>query len=343
MEYKINQVLNEYKDYMEWIKSEGIKGGISSKRTVETYYMYVKDFINFTGNIHFVPYDIKRYFDYKESKNKSELSPYTKNVIISSLLSFIKFMVSKGDEHFVYLNDRIRKCDFNEFFAMREVYSKYFTKSLSLEEIKKLLNIFNDKVEIYSGIVLLFWSGARPGELTEKLYLAIKGIKGYVDFNNKKFKIENEKWRVPEKINVDKHMSYFRVIPWSDEINEYVREWCNYLLEAKNKWNEKNFRRILDKALYSRRRTINNLLNIEGNIRITPKTARYTVETELRKVLPQHLVNYWLGHKTLFVFQNDNYNKQSNVFALYTDVEVIGEYLRDILINERKHFLLNII
>jgi len=347
--------IDEFKDYLA--------SNYYSKRTVDTYIYFINDFNNFLNDngidiTEFEPYHIIEYIKYKskikrkkigkdtytiihENRN-DDLSTFTENTIKASIISFIKFMASMGNKRFksMAIETTIGTIDILKI-KTRKMIRKQKPKSIPLNDIKKILDIYSDKPEYYSGLVILFWTGARPVELTEKLYYAlndsvIDGVKCYVDFENQKFKIETAK-------RVDPYR--FRVIPWCDEINEYMYDWCNFIKRKHGKVKSDYFHRLLDTITKSRRKKIIESIGYS----ISPKYARYTVETELRNVIQQHYVNYWLGHKLpKYVIDVDGRKVDvshgiSATMVVYTDPERTCEQLREKLIYNGKHFMLNII
>lgn len=335
-----------------------------SRRTIETYSYFITDFAKFLNEnskniLRFTPYDVEEYldklnkikrikigkekYDVMEVDRNDKISTYTENTVKSAVISFIKFMASTGDEYFQQMLRDIKNEMYDIFkIKTRKKVIKTFPRALTKNEVKKVLGVFNDRAEFYSGVVLLFWTGARAGELTEKLYLAlneevIDGVKCYVDFKNQKFKIETEK-------RDDK--GRFRVLPWCDEIDEEVKTWCNFIKEKKKTWKDEHFRRLLDTIIRQRAKRIEDVIGY----RISPKYARYTVETELRKVLPQHYVDYWLGHKypkelieSEDIILKIHRGVGSPMATVYSDPEMTCEHLRDELIVKRKHYMFEVL
>ena len=283
---------------------------------------------------------------FREGYLKKNL-PQTKNITNSALRAFVRFMseISTEEEKDKYreLFQDLQMKKGKSVLAISTLNIKPVYKTVALDtwQVRKLIDIFSDKIEVQAGLVLAFWFGWRAVEGTKHLLLALNREDGYVDFKNRRLMIRNAKQRSARFTH--------RILPWCEELDEYMFIWCNFLKDYVKKGKGKRLEEFLTKKLKGRRNEINYSLQLPSDVVITEKTARYTVETKFKEAgISQRDIDTWLGHVSISEEYETGERRYryiaSTSASSYTDLEKICENVfRKELIENRKHFMFEVL
>ena len=157
--------------------------------------------------------------------------------------------------------------------------------SLTPVELKKFLKVFRDSEvseELYAGVVVLFYFGARSGEMAGLI------AEAEIDLKKRSMKIQTEKTHAE------------RYLSWGPEMDRYMKTWYSLAskgLKYPGAWITKRMKQELrsSKILFF-------------DTEITSRTARRTFETQMRIAGVQDIIiRAVLGHT------------QSGISDVYTD------------------------
>ena len=149
--------------------------------------------------------------------------------------------------------------------------------SLTTDELKKFLKMLRDKKvskDLYAGIIVLFYFGARSGELAGLLSAA------KIDFKSRNMHIQTEKTGVE------------RYISWDARLDPYIKVWYSLVMKKKGglpypgQWLTKTMKKELktEKIVFEK-------------TDITSRTCRRTFETQMRRqMIPDIVIRAVLGH-----------------------------------------------
>ena len=131
--------------------------------------------------------------------------------------------------------------------------------SLDAPQLKKFLKVLRDsKVskELYAGVVVLFYFGARSGEMAGLLADA------EIDFKNRNMHIQTE------KTGVERYLS------WDEKMDSYMQIWYTFVskgVKYPGQWITKRLKKELGRSRV-----------LFFDVEITSRTARRTFETQMR-------------------------------------------------------------
>ena len=174
--------------------------------------------------------------------------------------------------------------------------------ALTTEELSALLKKMKQKgvsEELYAGIVVLFYFGARPGEMAE--YLATARI----SFEKREMFIQTEKTHVE------------RYLAWSPALDPYIKLWYKFVTADGRKGLPYPGQWLTMKLKYEM-----GSGRVTGGVRVTSRTARKTFQTQMRLLnVPDIIIRAILGHTD---------NTMSDV---YTDWTQFAPIIRENLLN----------
>jgi len=266
---------------------------------------------------------IKTGYHYEIKQRESKVSESYEELAKKAILAFIKFMAVKGNKYFEDLLMRIRIGAVDEFKFDVDIFTRQSeAKALSIDQVAELIKIFDDSPQKQAGVILSFWFGARTSEMSISFYKAYKN--NLINFNECYIGIETVK-RKKRKSPIIRHL------PFPEVLSDHMKIWCKFLQKKFeiDKISDEMKARLLHEIFRRRERTIEKVIGFKVN----PKHGRYTVRTHLEMVLPPLFVDYWMGH---------GYGLRA-VGAAYRDPKKIVEILQNELIDQRKHFLMEIL
>ncbi len=283
------------------------------RATSETYRKLLKGYLEFIGKSpeEATIFDIDRRSVEKYLRRRP---PNTKNTLIAALRSYANFVednvpIGSIEKYLMYREaiQRVRR------FKRVKTPRMPRREALTIEELRRLFSLLEDDDTVYAAAAVHFYLGARPVEIATP-FIPRRIVPGRQDYGNF---IDTEARLVTI---VTAKTGDLRIIPYPEPMEEYLMAWneivediVGYAGGRENEWFTKRLKK------YS---------NLMG-LRITAKTARKTVETELSRMgIPQWQINYWLGHRT-------------GIPDAYRDfTQLLGELRRSIA---ERHFILGII
>ena len=154
---------------------------------------------------------------------------------------------------------------------------KLVKMSLTPAELSQLLSKMKEaKVsdELYAGVVVLFYFGARPGEMAGLL------AEAKVSFAKREMFIQTEKNRIE------------RYLAWHPKLDPYIKLWHEFVTNRGRKglpypgeWITINLKNKMGAS------------RITGGVRVTSRTARRTFQTQMRLLnVPDIIIRVVLGH-----------------------------------------------
>lgn len=291
---KQTNTLDDYKNYLKRInKSPSSKTYFSVLTGFKSWLndTYGKSFDNFTSN---------DALEYKNTQNSAD----SENMFMAALKGYCNYRIGSYDSD----DPRINK-EFHRLTQLKQIPRRRKTKTfkkvaLNPDELKQLLrqirkdnanieNPFDDL--LYVGTIIQFYFGARPIELA---------------YHIKDARIN---WEKCEMIIHTAKIGDERYLAWHPKLTPYMKVWCeNAPYPSPSEWLTKKIRKY----------------NIDG-MRITAKTARKTVETQMRiSDINDFLTDKILGHVS----------KTSAIGDVYTDFTQVAPLLKDVFIN--KHYMI---
>jgi site-specific recombinase XerD len=206
----------------------------------------------------FTPADVEEYM--------SNLNKGTANVFLAAIRKYAKFRVSMAnDGSFVFEDRRYHSL---EEIKYRKIPQKIEKRSLTPEEVAKLIELTEYDPVLQSAVVTTFYFGWRPIEATEKLNRArIKWDKRYIILQTAKSGNE-------------------RLLPWHPLITSYLKAWYRSLDEILSL---RNYDEWLTKKLKHYQKPL--------HFPVTAKTARRSFETQMKKQgTEQWKIDFLMGH-----------------------------------------------
>jgi site-specific recombinase XerD len=235
----------------------------SGRKIAEQYYYLLREFEKWLGdrgtNLDtFAANDVEGFM--------SQLNKGTANVFLAAIRKYAKFRVGMADNSSFVFEDR--RYHALEEIKYRRIPQKIEKKSLTPEEVAKLIELTEDDPVLQSGVICLFYFGWRPIEATEKLNRAkIKWEKRYMII--KTAKSQNE-----------------RLLPWHSLITTHLKTWHKSLDEILLL---RNYDEWLTKKLKNYQKPL--------GFPVTAKTARRTFETQMKKRgIEQWKIDFLMGH-----------------------------------------------
>lgn len=189
----------------------------------------------------------------------------------------------------------------------RRTVTKLQKFSLSPNELKGFLKKMRDaevSEELYAGVIVLFYFGARPRELAEYLSTA------KISFPKREMLLLTEKTLVE------------RYLAWDPRLDRYMKTWYEFVIKGGRKglpypgeWVTKNLKNQMGMTLKT------------AGVRVTSRTARRTFQTQMRLLkAPEIVIDAALGHV----------NK--NIGDVYTDWTQFAPVVKDTLVNH--HYMI---
>ena len=283
------------------------------KATSETYRKLLKGYLEFIGKTpeEATIFDIDRRSVEKYLRKRP---PNTQNTLIAALRSYANFVednvpIGSVEKYLMYREaiQRVRR------FKRVKTPRMPKKEALTVEELRRLFSLLDDNETLYNAAAVHFYLGARPIEIATP-FVVRRIIPGRQDYGNF-IDLENRLVTIVTAKTGD-----LRIIPYPREMepfflawNEIAEEIMGYGGGRENEWFTKKMKKY----------------SAELGIRITAKTARKTVETELSRMgVPQWQINYWLGHRT-------------GIPDAYRDfTQLLDELRRNIA---ERHFILSVI
>jgi len=182
----------------------------------------------------------------------------------------------------------------------KRVPKKFEKMALSTDDLKLLLKRMQDaevSSEMYAGVVVLFYFGARPGEMAEFLATA------KISFTKREMFIKTEKTLA------------IRYLAWHPNLDPYMRTWYDFVTAAgkdglpyPGQWLTMKLKYHMGKG------------RIVGGVEVTSRTARRTFETQSRLLgMSDLIIQATLGHTS------------KNISDVYTDFTQFGPIIRTAL------------
>jgi len=235
----------------------------TGRKIAEQYHYLLKDFEIWLASRgrnldDFTPADVEEYM--------GNLNRGTANVFLAAIRRYARFRVSMADDSSFIQEDR--RYHALEEIKYRKILYRIEKKSLTPEEVKKLINLTEDDVVLQAGVVCLFYFGWRPIEATEKFHNAkIRWDKRYMILQTAKSGNE-------------------RLLPWHESMTPYLKAWhrgLDEILALKNhdEWLTKKLKAYLKPLGFP----------------VTARTARRTFETQMKKAgVEQWKIDFLMGH-----------------------------------------------
>jgi hypothetical protein len=237
----------------------------SGRKIAVQYYYLLRDFEEWLRQRRrnldtFIPADVEEYM--------SNLTKGTANVFLAAIRKYAKFRVSMADDSSFLFEDR--RYHSLEEIKYRRIPQRIEKRSLTPEEVAKLIELTDDDQVLQSAVVTTFYFGWRPIEATEKLNRArIKWDKRYMILQTAKSGNE-------------------RLLPWHASITPYLKAWYQGLAEILSL---KHHDEWLTKKLKQYQKPL--------KFPIVSRTARRTFETAMRRQnIEQWKIDAILGHST---------------------------------------------
>jgi len=208
----------------------------------------------------------------------SKLEPSTANTLIAAVRSYLKFL-KKGavsdEDYYKYarLYDRLTEVSY------RKIPRVITRKGIGLSNLKLCLEEIDYDEHLFASTMVHYYLGSRPVELAYEFEEGRINLKEErkiaerkIDFEQKLIAIITAKTEDERIIPIDNRMvPYFEV--WYENLGKVLR--C----ERPREW-------------------LTRRLRNKTPIKITAKTARQTLETQMRRRWDQWIVDYWIGHTT---------------------------------------------
>lgn len=257
--------------------------------------------------------------DIQSSKIEDYMSSFksqrTANTFLTAVRSFAKWVrrnepVTDATQ-LLLLENLARSIDGIEY---KKVPRPMRSEALRVDALKTLLSAVENDDLMWSATVVHFYFGARPIEIfspfiIKEIYPNYAEIMNVVDFTNNLMSI------VTAKTN----RTRFRIVPFPDEVKASIRKWVDFVNDK-----VKTYSRPGEWYTKSIKPYCKSL-----GLRVTGKTGRKTVETELsRAKKPQWMIDYWLGHL-------------EGISGEYRDKSVLIDELRSEIAD--KHYILEVI
>jgi integrase len=226
---------------------------------------------------------------------------------LAAIRGYFKYrysVLSMGDPRVI--NEMQRYNQMQNIKLTRRV-RKLEKKSLTIPELKKFLVVLQANgvsKELYAGIVVGFYFGARPVEIAS--YLATAKI----SFKDRDMHIQTAKTKVE------------RYLAWHPRMDLYVKTWYEFIRKDEKdgllypgQWITKNM-----KSLLGNKRTV-------GGVPITARTFRRVFETQMRLAdVPDIAIRAILGHT------------DKSISDVYTDWTQFVPVIKDAMIE--KHYMI---
>jgi len=291
----------DIKTFESFLRSQG------AKKTPRTYKSILVGFARYLwldGKKTFDTFTENDVMSFMATKN----TPATANMVLSSVIAYVKFRISKiePDNINLIIKETHRLSRLRTIRRKSNPKDMRAVRSITVDSLSELLERVSNKrcpTELHAGIMCLFYFGMRPIELEEYM------ITARIDFE--------DRWM---EVPIAKRNGVKKWLPWCDEMTPYVFEWwlaINHGKKTPSKFNGEWLTRQLH--MYVNSKPI-------GGIEITSRTGRITFETQMRKIgIPLHYIQFIMGHTT---------DAMSDV---YTDLSMFEHELRDVM--ENKHYM----
>jgi len=149
--------------------------------------------------------------------------------------------------------------------------------SLSPSELIRLFKRMKEvgvKDELYAGMMLLFYFGARPGELESHM------VKAKISFAKREMFIQTEKTQVE------------RYLAWHSNLDPYIKTWYDFVCTP----NREGTNYVGEWITKTLKREMGDDRTIQG-VPVTSRTARRTFQTQMRLLnVPDITIRAVLGH-----------------------------------------------
>ena len=224
-------------------------------------------------------------------------SPRTVLGAIRGYFKYRYMLLPMGDESAQSELQRYQQID---MIRTKKVPKKFEKMALSTDDLKLLLKRMQDAEvsnELYAGMVVLFYFGARPGEMAEFLATA------KISFAKRELFIKTEKTLA------------IRYLAWHPNLDPYIRTWYDFVVAGGKKGLPYPGQWLTMKLKYHMGKG-----RVTKGVAVTSRTARRTFETQSRLLgMPDLIIRAILGHT----------NK--NISDVYTDFTAFGPIIRTAL------------
>ena len=195
-----------------------------------------------------------------------KLNRGTANVFLAAVRKYARFRASIADDSSFVFEDR--RYHALEEIKYRKIPRRIEKKSLTPEEVRKLIELTEDDVVLQAGVVTAFYFGWRPIEAIEKFHNAkIRWNKRYMVLQTAKSGDE-------------------RLLPWHRAITPYLKTWHRSLGEILML---RNYDEWLTKKLKAYQKPL--------GFPVTARTARRTFETQMKRAgVEQWKIDFLMGH-----------------------------------------------
>jgi integrase len=231
----------------------------------------------------------------------------SQSTVLSAIREYFKYRYTSlpvGDPR---VNDEMQR--YNQLALIRPKRKrKYLTKiALTSADLSKFFKMLRDSGatdELISGFVVLFYFGARPGEISKYLATAKVSLQ------------KREMLILTEKTLVERYLAWSPVIdPYMKTWYEFVREKGDAGLPYPGGWLTKNLKIQVGKA------------RVISGVAVTSRTARRTFQTEMRLLnVPDITIRAVLGHT------------DTSMSDVYTDWTRFAPIVKEALVNN--HYMI---
>jgi len=309
---------------VEYVKEQIplVKEKKKSKLTVRQYYYRIKQFLQYLNERglsidQITDFDVKKFIESADSKYEERMRCY-------AVKDFLEFVYSKT--FYENLERILKSAEISKYSPFRtsvlcdRIKPKY---GLTVEEMKKIVELTEFEPSFQAGLVCSMWFGWRPIEATVKLRQSLK--KELIDFEGRKVTIETAKRKDPDR---------WRVIPFPELLDDYFRYWCRFVQRLY--WKNSHM------YLITRcRRWYDKFLKEIGKP-VSPVIIRRTVETELQiRQVPQPVIDYFIGHKLRAEILENMIEHRPMAERYVIKQEICERVIRPEL--EKKHFLFEVL
>lgn len=263
---------NELTVFTKYLNSTG------KEKASELYYKLLSKFSKSYSLADFTVLDVEVYI--------SNLPPRTANAVIAAVKKFC-WWKAQQDDYTKWSRIKDGLTDIRKKIPM--VIQK---EALTMPEVETLLSEITEP-NLLNSVILLFYFGWRPVELTDRL------AHGNIDKKNQTVKIIGAKTKDE------------RIVPYADWIEPVLIDWREF--------SKKLVRRNKQPELWIRNMLNRRYKHGSISIQMTPRMARKTFQTFMRKSnIEEWKIDYLLGHKT-------------GIPGVYTDWSMMVEDLRPVM------------
>jgi len=226
--------------------------------------------------------------------------------ILNAVRGYFKhryMLLPMGDRHAA---DELQRFNQLKLLHPKRRSKKLVKMSLAVPDLKVLLSkmkVARVSDELYAGVVVLFYFGARPGEMAGLLADA------KISFAKREMFIQTEKNRVE------------RYLAWHPNLDPYIKLWYSFVTRDGRKglpYSGEWITKTLKYEMGSER--------IISGVHVTSRTARRTFQTQMRLLnVPDIIIRVVLGHTDKTI--SDVYTDWTQFVPIVKDAMINNHYM----------------